>query len=40
MWPSWFTAPYVLDRAINGEIFRAYVEEMLAPSSGRVTPSS
>jgi hypothetical protein len=25
------TAPYVLDGAINEEIFRAYVEQMLAP---------
>lgn len=26
------TAPYVLEGAINGEIFRAYVEQMLAPT--------
>jgi transposase len=26
------TAPYVLDGAINGEIFGAYVEQMLAPT--------
>jgi len=26
------TAPYVLDGAMNGPIFRAYVEQMLAPT--------
>lgn len=26
------TAPYVLDGAVNGAIFRAYVEQMLAPT--------
>ena len=30
------TAPLVLDRAINGQSFRAYVEQFLAPT---LTPS-
>ena len=28
------TAPYVLDGAMNGDIFRAYVEQILAPTLG------
>src|SRR3954466_6751998 len=28
------TAPYVLDGAVNGDIFRAYVEQILAPTLG------
>ncbi len=28
------TAPYVLDGAITGDIFRAYVEQILAPTLG------
>jgi transposase len=28
------TAPYVLDGAVNGTIFRAYIEQMLAPTLG------
>ena len=28
---SGFVAPYVLDGAMNGDIFRAWVEQMLAP---------
>ena len=29
---SGIIAPFVLDGPINGEVFRAYVEQMLAPS--------
>lgn len=29
---SGITAPYVLDGAVNGVIFRAYVEQVLAPT--------
>jgi hypothetical protein len=28
------TAPYVLDGALNGEVFRAYVRQILAPTLG------
>jgi transposase len=30
------TAPYVLDGAVTGDIFRAYVEQILAPSPGDI----
>ena len=29
------TAPCLIDGAVNGDIFRAYVEQMLAPTLGR-----
>src|SRR3712207_7471193 len=29
-----FRSPYVLDGAVNGDIFRAYVEQILAPTLG------
>jgi transposase len=31
---SGLTAPLVVDRAMNGDIFRAYVEQFLAPTLG------
>ena len=37
---SGFVAPYVLDGAMNGDIFKAWVEQMLAPGCGRATSSS
>jgi len=33
---SGLAAPLVVDRAMNGDIFRAYVEQILAPTLGRV----